>query len=115
MASANVVNFTTDGWENDVVKSDKPVIVDFWAVWCGPCRMLTPTIDRLADQFAGKVKIGKLNIDEHPDIAARFGVASIPQVLFFKGGPDPLQRVVGVHAENEYVKLINRMLEPQGQ
>jgi thioredoxin 1 len=83
MASANVVELTADNWETEVVKSDKPVLVDFWAVWCGPCRALAPTIDRLADQYAGKVKVGKLNTDEAPDIAVRYGISSIPQVMLF--------------------------------
>ena len=86
MANANVVELTAGNWEAEVVKSDKPVLVDFWAVWCGPCRMLSPTIDRLADQFAGKVKVGKLNTDDAPDIAVRYGISSIPQVMLFKGG-----------------------------
>ena|SRR5437868_5008958 len=111
MASKNVVNLTADNWEAEVVKSTQPVLVDFWAVWCGPCRMLTPTIEKLADQFAGKAKIAKLNTDESPDIAAQFGINSIPQVLFFKGGAEPKERIVGVNAENAYVKVLNRLLE----
>jgi thioredoxin 1 len=111
MASKNVVNLNTANWDAEVVKSEQPVLVDFWAVWCGPCRMLSPTIDKLADQFAGKAKICKLNTDESPEIAAQYGIASIPQVLFFKGGADPKERIVGVNAENAYVKTINRLLE----
>jgi thioredoxin 1 len=112
MASANVVELTTDNWEQEVVKSDKPVVVDFWAVWCGPCRMLTPTIDKLADQFAGKVKVGKLNTDENNEIAIKYGISSIPAVLIFKGGNDdqPTERTVGVRPEAEFVKMINRVL-----
>src|SRR6516225_7595915 len=86
MASANVIELTAANWENEVVQSDKPVLVDFWAVWCGPCRMLAPTIDKIADQFAGKVKVGKLNTDEAPEIAVKYGISAIPQVLLFKGG-----------------------------
>jgi len=111
MASKNVINLTMDNWETEVAKSDKPVLVDFWAVWCGPCRMLTPTIDKLADQFGDKVKVCKLNTDEVPDIAARYGIASIPQVLFFKGGEEPKERIVGVNSENAYIKVLNRLLE----
>ncbi len=111
MASKNVLELTTENWETEVAKSEQPVMVDFWAVWCGPCRMLTPTIDKLADQFAGKAKIGKLNTDDSPDIAARYGIASIPQVLFFKGSAEPKDRIVGVNAENTYVKALNRLLE----
>jgi thioredoxin 1 len=111
MASANVVELTTANWEQEVVKSDKPVLVDFWAVWCGPCRALGPTIDRLADQFAGKVKVGKLNTDENTDVAVRYGITSIPAVLLFKGGAQPVERTVGVRPENEFIKMLNRALE----
>jgi thioredoxin 1 len=111
MASANVVELTAANWENEVVQSDKPVLVDFWAVWCGPCRTLAPTIDRLADQFAGKVKVGKLDTDKSPDIAVKYGISSIPQVLVFKGGSDqPVDKTVGVQPEANLVKMVNRVL-----
>ena len=111
MASANVVEFTTDNWETEVVNSDKPVLVDFWAPWCGPCRQLAPTIDRIADQFAGKVKVGKLNTDDNQDMAVRYGISGIPQVLIFKGGNEqPVERLVGVRPERELVQVINRLL-----
>src|SRR5581483_10611040 len=97
MASANVVELTAANWEQEVVKSDKPVLVDFWAVWCGPCRALAPTIDKLAEQYAGKVKVGKLNTDDHPDVAVRYGISAIPQVLLFKGGEEPRERLVGLN------------------
>ncbi len=111
MASANVVELTAENWEAEVVKSDKPVLVDFWAVWCGPCRALSPTIDKLADQYAGRVKVGKLNTDEAPDIAVRYGISSIPQVMLFKGGSDqPVDKTVGAQPEANFVKMINRVL-----
>jgi thioredoxin 1 len=111
MASANVIELTADNWEQEVVKSDKPVLVDFWAVWCGPCRALAPTIDRLADQYAGKVKVGKLNTDEASEIAIRYGISSIPQVMLFKGGSDqPIDKTVGAQPEANFVKMINRAL-----
>src|SRR5262245_5738862 len=99
MASPNVVELTTANWEQAVVKSEKPVLVDFWAVWCGPCRHLSPTIDRLADQFAGKVKVGKLNTDDNNEIAIRYGITSIPTVMVFKGSDQPVERTVGVLPE----------------
>lgn len=111
MASANVIELTTANWEQEVAKSDKPVLVDFWAVWCGPCRMLAPTIDKLAEQFAGKVKVGKLNTDHSPEIAVKYGINSIPQVLLFKGSETPIDKKVGVQPEAEFVKMIHRALE----
>ena len=86
MASANVVELNEANWEQEVGQSDKPVLVDFWAVWCGPCRMLSPTIDKLADSFQGKVKVAKLNTDDNPNLAVKYGINTIPQVLLFKGG-----------------------------
>ena len=111
MASANVIELTTANWEQEVAKSDKPVLVDFWAVWCGPCRMLGPTIDKLAEQFAGKVKVGKLDVDKNQDIAVKYGISSIPQVLLFKGGEKLVDKKLGVQPETEFVKMLNRALE----
>ncbi len=111
MASANVVELTAANWDKEVVQSDKPVLVDFWAVWCGPCRALAPTIDKLANQFAGKVKVGKLNTDDSPEIAVRYGISSIPQVMIFKGSDQPVERTVGVQPEATLVKMVNRVLE----
>ena len=111
MASANVIELTTANWEQEVAKSDKPVLVDFWAVWCGPCRALGPTIDKLAEQFAGKVKVGKLNVDNNQEIAIKYGISSIPQVLLFKGGEKLVDKKLGMQPETEFVKMLNRALE----
>jgi thioredoxin 1 len=110
MAGANVLEFTSDNWQKEVEQSDQPVVVDFWAPWCGPCRALGPTIDKLATQFAGKVKVGKLNIDDAPDVATKFGVTSIPRVFVFKGSDRPVQKVVGLVSERELVNMINGVL-----
>jgi thioredoxin 1 len=111
MANANVVTLTNENWENEVVKSDKPVLVDFYAVWCVPCRALAPTIDKLADKYAGKVKVGKLNTDEAQDVAIRYGISSIPTVMLFNGGEQPVEKIVGGgNAEAYYSKLIDRVL-----
>jgi thioredoxin 1 len=110
MASQNVVEFTTENWEKEVLQSDKPVLVDFWAPWCGPCRALAPTIDKVAEQYAGKLKVGKLNTDDNQDTAVRYGISGIPQVLLFRGGAEPKERVVGLTSEKELVKVIDRVL-----
>jgi thioredoxin 1 len=107
MASDKVHEFGSDNWQKEVVDSTVPVLVDFWAPWCGPCRALTPIVDRLAEQFAGKVKIGKVNIDEHGDLAAQYGVNSIPRLLVFKGSATPVQSIVGLRAEAELTQLLN--------
>ncbi|MEP6715647.1 MAG: thioredoxin [Terriglobia bacterium] len=86
MAGANTLNFTDAGWDAEVLKSEQPVLVDFWATWCGPCRQMTPIIDQLADEYSGKAKIGKLNVDEQGQTAMRYQVRGIPTILLFKGG-----------------------------
>jgi len=93
MAGANTLTFTDAGWESEVLNSDKPVLVDFWAEWCGPCRMMSPTIDAIADEYAGRVKVGKLNVDENGNTAMRYNVRGIPTLLVFKGGQVVDQRV----------------------
>jgi thioredoxin 1 len=105
------MKFTTENWLQEVVESDKPVLVDFWAPWCGPCRQLSPTVDKLATQFAGKVKVGKVNTDENQDLAVKYRITSIPQLLLFKGGEQPQERIVGLQTEATLVKLLNKVLE----
>jgi thioredoxin 1 len=111
MAGKNVVEFTSANWQSEVENSSVPVLVDFWAPWCGPCRQLGPTIDRLAEQFAGKVKVGKLNVDDAPDVATKFAVTSIPRIFIFHGGDKPRKSFVGVTSERELVSGINSVME----
>ncbi len=89
-----VLNVTTATWEQEVLKSQMLVMVDFWAVWCGPCRMIAPTVEELAGEYAGKVKVAKLNTDENPDIASRYKIMGIPTIMFFKAG-EKVDQVVG--------------------
>ena len=110
MANPNVQEFGVDNWQSEVVGSAVPVLVDFWAPWCGPCRQLTPIIDRIADQFVGKVKVGKVNVDENYDLANKYSVSTIPRVMVFKGSDQPLQTIVGLTNEAELVKLLNKAI-----
>jgi thioredoxin 1 len=111
MASQNVVELNGSNWDAEVVKSDKPVLVDFWAVWCGPCRQLSPTIDKIATDFAGRVKVCKLNTEDAPEIAARYRISAIPQIMIFNGGENPTERPSpGVKSEADIVKMLNRVL-----
>lgn len=105
MASPNVIELNTDNW-NEHVTSGMLVVADFWAPWCGPCRQLTPIIDKIADQYAGKVKVGKLNVEENPQIAVKYDVMTIPRILFFKGSDTPIHQEIGVLPEAEIGKLI---------
>src|SRR5688572_14215719 len=108
MASPNVLELTTDNFDSEV-KSGTLVVADFWAPWCGPCRQLSPVIDRVADAFAGKVKVGKVNVDENGDLAVKYDVQTIPRIIFFKGGDTPVQTHVGTMSEADLTRLINSM------
>lgn len=104
--SANVAEFTDANFQSEVLDSAEPVLVDFWAPWCGPCRMIAPMIEELAGEYAGSVKIGKLNIDDSPNAAGSFGVSSIPTLMIFKGG-DVVDRFVGVQPKNRLQKALD--------
>ncbi|HCZ11393.1 MAG: thioredoxin [Nitrospirae bacterium GWC2_46_6] len=89
-----IVELTSATWDSEVLKSGVVVMVDFWAVWCGPCRMIAPTVEELAKEYAGKIKVGKLNTDENSDIASRYKIMGIPTIMFFKDG-EKVDQIVG--------------------
>ena len=97
MASESLVNFEENNFDSEVLNSEIPVLVDFWAPWCAPCRAIAPSVEALADEYAGKVKVGKLNIDDNPTIPGKYVIRSIPTLLVFKGGDVVDQQVGGVN------------------
>ena len=105
MAGANTLTFTDSAWDTEVLNSDLPVLVDFWAEWCGPCRMIGPTVDAFADEYSGKIKVGKLNVDDNGGSASRYNVRGIPTLLLFKEGKVVEQRV-GAVSKADLVKMI---------
>ncbi len=101
----NVIEITTENFENEVLKADVPVLVDFWAVWCGPCKMVSPIIDELADDFEGRAKVGKVNVDEQMELAEKFKVMTIPTVMVFKNG-EMVEKSVGAKAKADFAQML---------
>lgn len=106
---ANVVTITAANFQDEVMQAKEPVLVDFWAAWCGPCKMIAPVVEEIAGDFAGKAKVGKLNVDDHGALAQQYGVMSIPTLILFKDGKE-VDRVVGFRPKAELAKIIEQAL-----
>lgn len=109
MAGENVIEFTDENFEAQVLQSDMPALVDFWAEWCMPCRMLAPTVEELATEFAGKVKVGKVDTDNNRQIAMQFGISAIPTIIIFKDG-QMVKRFVGLQSKTDLKAALNEAL-----
>jgi thioredoxin 1 len=107
MASDNIVTLTTGNFDDETKKADSPILVDFWAEWCGPCRIVAPVLEQIAVDYKGKARIGKVNVDEHSALAARYGVQSIPTLLLFKQGK-VVEQYIGATSKDVLAKLIDK-------
>lgn len=104
------LQLTDASFEKDVLKSSLPVLVDFWAPWCGPCRMLGPIVEEIAKEYDGKVVVGKMNTDDNPNVASKFNISAIPSMLFFKGG-QVVEQMVGVHSKKDIKAKLDGLLK----
>ena len=107
--SENIHEFTDQSFDTDVVQADLPVLIDFWAVWCGPCKAIAPTIEEIAGDYAGKVKVGKLNVDQNQNTAMQYGVRSIPTLLIMKSG-EVVSQIVGAVPKENITKTLDEIL-----
>lgn len=103
------IKLTQSNYDGEVLKSNVPVLADFWASWCGPCQMLSPTIEELAKEYDGKIKVGKVNVDEEAELAAQNAIVSIPTVIMFVDGK-PVEKLVGAHSIDEYEDMIEKYI-----
>ena len=111
--SEKIINVNQDSFQKAVLDSQKPVLVDFWAPWCGPCRAVAPVIEELTKDYEGKIEFTKVNVDEAPFVASKYGVMSIPTIIVFKGGK-PLNQVIGYQPKDQLKKLLDGALAQQG-
>lgn len=109
MAAENILTLTDSNFDPEVIKSATPVLVDFWAEWCGPCKMVAPILDELATEYNGKLKIGKVNVDDHQPLASQYGIRAIPTLLIFKGG-QVVDQVVGLRSKKDFKLKLDRVL-----
>ena len=105
----NVIEFTDNGFESDVIKAGTPVLVDFWAEWCGPCKMIGPIVEEIANEYAGRIKVGKMNVDLNPVVPPQYGIRSIPSLLIFKDGAVSDQ-IVGAVPKNNITEVLDKVL-----
>lgn len=108
MAAEGVKEFTDSNFQSEVLDSDQPVLVDFWAEWCQPCRMLTPVIEQLATDYNGKAKVGKVDTDANRETAMKYGISAIPTVILFKGG-EPAKKFVGLTSKDQFKKALDEL------
>lgn len=106
---AKPVELTDSNFDNEVLTSDTPVLVDFWAEWCGPCRMIGPVVEELASDYAGKVKVGKVDVDSNPEVSVKYGIRSIPALLIFKDG-EVVDQIIGAVPKTQLVKHLDAQI-----
>lgn len=109
MSGNGLIEFTDQNFEEQVLKSDQPVLVDFWATWCGPCRAITSTVEAVAQQYAGRAKVGKVNVDDNLSVTSRYRITGIPALLLFKNG-QVVEQLMGVKGKDVLIEMIDRHL-----